>query len=49
MGDLWRFDVDFMEILKAPVSTLVGSLMQSDPLQVWWRFHGGLMEVSWRC
>ena len=23
----WRFDVGFMEVLKAPVSTLVGSLM----------------------
>ena len=30
MEDTWRFDVGFMEFLKAPVSTRVGSLMQSD-------------------
>ena len=30
MEDTWRFDVGFMEVLKAPVSTLVGSLIQSD-------------------
>ena len=26
----WRFDVGFMEVLKAPVTTLVGFLMQSN-------------------
>ena len=30
MEDIWRFDVGFMEVLKAPISTLAGSLMQSD-------------------
>ena len=30
MEDTWRFDVGFMEVLKALVSTLIGSLMQSD-------------------
>ena len=28
--DTWRFDVGFLEVLKARVSTLVGSVMQSD-------------------
>ena len=41
MEDTWRFDVGSMEVLKAPVSTLVGSLMQSD----WCRLDGGSMEV----
>ncbi len=44
MEDTWRFDVGFMEILKAPVSTLAGSLMQSD----WCRFDGGSMDDTWR-
>ena len=30
MGDTWRFDIGFMEILKVPVSIFVGSFMQSD-------------------
>ena len=30
MEDTWRIDVGFIEVLIAPVSTLVGSLMQSD-------------------
>ena len=44
MEDTWRFDVGFMEILKAPVSIFLGSLMQSD----WCRFDGGSMEDTWR-
>ena len=30
MEDTWRFDVGFMAVLKAPVSTLAGSLMWSN-------------------
>ena len=30
MEDTWRIDVGFIEVLKAPVSTLVGSLMYSN-------------------
>ena len=46
MEDTWRIDVDLMEVLKAPVSTLAGSLMcLADCLlmEVPWRIHGGLM------
>ena len=44
MEDTWRFDVGFMEALKAPVSTLADAGLMEVP----WRFHGGLMLVSWR-
>ena len=33
----WRFDVDFMEVLKAPVSTLVDAGL----IEVPWRIDGG--------
>ena len=33
----WRFDVGFMEVLKAPVSTLVDTGLMEVP----WRIDGG--------
>ena len=39
MEDTWRFDVGFMEVLKAPVSTLADAGLMEVP----WR----LMLVSW--
>ena len=41
MQDTWRFDVGFMEVLKAPVSTLADASLMEVP----WRFDVGFMEV----
>ena len=40
MEDTWRFDVGFMEVLKAPVSTLADAGLMEVP----WRFDVGFME-----
>ena len=41
MEDTWRFDVGFMEALKAPVFTLADAGLTEVP----WRFDVGFMEV----
>ena len=42
MEDTWRFDVGFMEVLKAPVSTLADAGL----MEVSWRIDVGFIEVS---
>ena len=44
MEDIWRFDINFIEILKVPVSTFIDAGLMEVP----WRFHGGLILISWR-
>lgn len=56
MEDLWRFDINFIEVLKVPVSTLVDvGLMEVPCIYIYLYFffsynlnNGILMEIPWR-
>jgi hypothetical protein len=41
MVDIWRFDINFIEVLKVPVSTFVDAGLMEVP----WKFDVGFMEI----